>query len=121
MTYALVTQDWAGSVMVLIVVGLLWGLVRWRQGGHALYCERVMWRVNVADVTGLLRNRPVYLSEIGMTLGVTALTLAVVLSGRTGWTFPIPLALLASGWLFARAAETRVFASCLLWVVMLWR
>ena len=121
MTYALVTGDWPGGTVLAFMAAATWSLVRWRQGAHVLYCERVMWRVNLADVRGLLRNRPVYLSEIGMTLLLTGLTLATVVSGRAGAAWPVPLALLAAGWLLARAAETRVFTSCLLWAVMLWR
>jgi hypothetical protein len=120
-TYTLVTQDWLGGALIGAATAALWGVIRWRQGSHVLYRERVMWRVNLADVRGLLRNRPAYLGEISMSLGLTALTLLAVVSGRAGWTFPVPLALLGSGWLLARAAETRVFTSCLLWVVMLWR
>jgi hypothetical protein len=80
-----------------------------------------MWRQNWSELRGIGRNRPVYLGEMAMSLLVTALTLIVVVSGKAGTTWPVPLAILAAGWIFARASETRVFASCLLWISLLGR
>jgi hypothetical protein len=119
LTYALVTHDWIGAMILAGVIAVVMGGVRLWAGRKELYCERVMWPVNLRDVRGILRNRPVYLSEIGMTLAITILTMVTILMGKAGPAWPVPLALLIAGWVLARAAEPRVFAGCLLWIVML--
>jgi len=119
--YWLETRDAAGA---------LWGAgatlativaVRLITGKRELYCERWMWRQNWQDLQAILQNRPVYLGEISISLLVTVLTLVSVVSGKAGASWPVPVALLVAGWTMARAAETRVFSVCLLWISLLFR
>ncbi len=117
-TYVLITGDVGQGLQILGATLAVMLAVRLWAGRKPLYCERWMGRVNLDDVRELFQNRPFYLSEIAMTLLVTGLTLWAVLSGNAGPAWPVPLALLAAGWLMARAAETRVFTGCLLWVAI---
>ena len=114
LTFGLKTNAWGEAILLgALALGTL-GAVRWVQGKHPLYCERVMWRVNWDDVRGLMRNRPVYTSEMFMTLLLSGLIVAAAL--RTLPTGITALMLVAAGWVLARAAETRVFTAGLLWV-----
>lgn len=118
-TWLLGTGDIAGGMWIGAWVVLWTGLVWLRVGRRALYCPRSMWRQNLRDVRGLLANRPAYLSEMGVTLALTAGTLAIVgyalAAGVLLRAWPVPLAILAAGWWGARAAESRVFGTVLLW------
>jgi hypothetical protein len=119
LTYGLLTRDVRGTVLVgcttaaALIIARLWG------GAQPLYCQRFMVRENWGDLRHITRNRPVYLGELAMSLVITGLVLVAVVSGAAGPTWPVPLALLAAGWTMARAAETRIFASTLLWIAML--
>ncbi len=116
-TYMLVTHDVGCGLQVLSATLAVLLIVRLWAGRKPLYCDRWMVRINAQDVRRIAANRPVYTSEIAMSLGLTALTLGAVVSGRAGPAWPVPLAVLAAGWTMARAAEPRVFAPCLLWIV----
>lgn len=108
---------WIGAINLLVV-----NLVRLKVGKRVLYCQRIMWRRNLQDVRELLCNRPFYVSEIGMGLGLTVLTLSAVgvriLQGAPLPAWPVPLILLSAGWIAGRAAESRIFGACLLWVAL---
>jgi len=117
-TYILVTGDVGRGLQVFAAVCAVMLVVRLWAGHKKLYCERVLLKVNVRDVRGLLSNRPFYLSEIGMSLLVSVLTVYAVVSGKSGAAWPIPLLLLGMGWTLARASETRVFSGCLLWIAI---
>jgi len=115
-TYGFATGDWRGAALVLALALALMALVRLWAGRKKLYCERWMWRRNWRELKAAMRVQPVYLNNMAMTVLVTVLTLWAVAQGLPAW--PVPLALLAAGWSMAVAAETRVFAGCLIWVAM---
>lgn len=114
--YALITREWVQALIVFGVTGWIMFAMRCRVGYRPLYCERWMWRVNWSDLQQIMLNRPVYLGEMAMSLLITALAVGVVLAGRAGAAWPVPLVLLVMGWTMARAPETRVFAACLIWI-----
>ncbi|MCK9600780.1 MAG: hypothetical protein M0R06_17195 [Sphaerochaeta sp.] len=118
LTYILVTGDVGRGLQVFAAICAILLAVRLWVGHKKLYCERVLWRVNIQDVHKLFVNRPFYLSEISMSLLASALTLYAIVSGHAGAAWPVPLLLLGLGWTLARASETRVFSGCLLWVAM---
>lgn len=107
------------AAIAIMQAMLLTAVLLWAGARKPLYCSRLMWRQNWRELRGIGRNRPVYMGEMAMSLLVTVLTIVTVLSGKAGATWPAPLAILAAGWVFARASETRVFASCLLWVSLM--
>jgi len=115
--YWLTTGDWQGTIAVGAITALTMLGVRLWAGQKPLNCDRLMWRHNWKDVRGLFENRPVYLSETAIALVITALTLAAIATGVVGW--PIAALILISGWIMARAAETRVFVVCLPWCAQL--
>lgn len=119
--YGLVTGDLVGAGLVLLAVGL--GVIPgWTNTTCAPVWQKFgLWRVNIQDVRELFQNRPFYLSEIFMTMGLTALVLWAVFSGNAGAAWPIPLALVVVQWTLPRAAETRSLAPALLWVVLAFR
>lgn len=117
LAYWLITRDAESAIVLGLLTGLFMWLVREYVGKKRLYCERFMYRVNVCDVRMLFQNRPFYLSEIAMTMGLTALTVFALFRTANG-TWLIPLMLLIAGWTMARAAEIRVFTPCLLWIAV---
>jgi len=119
LAYGWSTGNVIGTVAVAAVSALVIDIIRRAQGNAPLYCARWMWRQNWLDVRDIARNRPVYLGEISMSILISLLTVLGICTGRAGPTWPIPLALLAAGWTMARAAETRVFVSCLFWISFL--
>jgi len=58
------------------------------------------------------------MSNMAMSLIITAATLYVVATGQAGPAWPVPLAYLGAGWTMALMAETRVVAPCLIWMGM---
>lgn len=119
LTYGLVTGNVGGTLYTALAAVIPMLALRVWAGNRRLYCKRTMWRVNWRDVRNLFNNRPFYLSETAMSLVVTAFTIAAVLSGAKAGL--VPLILLVMGWIGGRAAETRIFMPCLLWIGMLWR
>ncbi len=115
--YVLVTGDWFGAALVTLAVGigLIPGWLNSRQVPMVQHGRSI--GMNWADVKNLFQNRPFYLSEIFMTMGLSALVLWAVFTGRAGAAWPVPLALVAVQWVIPRAAETRSLAVTLLWVV----
>ncbi len=117
-TYLLVMGDWIGAALVALatVIGLVPGQVAtWKASN--LQASFQVWRLNIQDIRNIFVNRPFYLSEIFMSLGLSALIVWVIATGRAGAAWPVPLALLVMHWTLVRAAETRPIAVCLLWVV----
>jgi hypothetical protein len=121
LVYGLRTGDVSGTAAVGAVVTLLALAVRLWVGRRRLYCSFWMWRRNIAELCALAKWHPWYLSNLAVTVAVTAFTLAAVVyaiaGGWAGWTWLVPLAFLGAGWLAGVAAETRIFIPCLLWVV----
>jgi len=115
-TYLLVTWDWLGAATVGVCVIVPWALVRLWAGNHKLYCARWTWRKNVAAIRGMMKLRPPYMSNMAMSLGITALTLWVVIMGQAGSAWPVPLVMLGASWTMALCTETRVLAPCLIWI-----
>jgi hypothetical protein len=75
------------------------------------------WRLNWNDLKHIFVNRPVYLSEIFMTMALIALALWTILAGRAGAAWPVPLALCVAQCVWqARLSETRSLTPVLLWV-----
>jgi len=117
--YWLRTRDSRATLWIAGAVFCAMALVRAWAGHKTLYCQRWMVDVNWRDLATVMNNRPFYVGEIVVSALVSAMTLWAVLSGRAGPTWLVPAALLVAGWTMARAAETRVFASCLLWISFL--
>ncbi|MEA1998254.1 MAG: hypothetical protein U9N61_02860, partial [Euryarchaeota archaeon] len=113
--YALVTGDIGGGLQLIALSSAILLIIRLYVGKKKLYCERFMWRQNIRDVKDIFENHPFYLGEITMTLITTALTIIAILQFPPGW--PVCLVLLLAGWLMGRAAETRIFAGCFLWII----
>lgn len=118
LTYLLATGDVSGTLVIALAVGLTWLGVRLWAGYHKLYCERFMWKRNLESLRSVFHCRPVFMANTLMSAGITAATLGLLIMGRLGPTWPVPLVLLAIGWLMGIAYETRVFASCLLWIAL---
>ena len=120
-TYFLVTFDWYGATLIALATAGTLMIVRLLVGdrGRHHYGPWLMWPINWQDIREVRVNRPWYLGEITVAVLLSLLTLAAVGSGYAGRAWPIPLAVLALGWTLARAAEVRVFSSCLIWVALL--
>lgn len=114
--FVLQTGNIGASLVVALVAGATLLIVRLWAGDRKLYCSRWMLRQNWLDLKAALKFRPVYMSEMAMSVAVTALAIGAVAVGPLGWTGLVPLVLLASGWTMARARETRVFTGCLIWI-----
>jgi hypothetical protein len=118
LTYGLTTHDPVGFALVAIAGGLSMGVVRIVQGKKPLVMpEGTALRLNIADLKGLFRNRPFYLSEVWISLTIIGVTLATILMGKAGGAWPIPLALCVAqvAWQ-ARISESRSLTPCLLWI-----
>ena len=121
--YLTCTGDWAGSLAVLAAaVTPLLG-VRLYVGKRKLYCERWMWRVNLALLRDLLKWRPVWYGEVTISLVMTLILLVGVLAGYgfdnysyQNLTYLVPIMATGAGWLMAKADEPRVFIAAFPWV-----
>lgn len=118
LTYLLKTQDIGGAMLITLVIAATLVAVRLWVGKRALYCDRFMIKRNIAEIRHMFKCNPFFTSNIAMSLIVTMLTIAIVIGGNAGPTWPIPLICLAAGWTMAIATETRVFAACLLWIAI---
>lgn len=116
LTYLFVTWDWLGAVLIGAAVVIPWAGVRLWAGQHKLYCERWTWRKNLRCVQVWHKNHPVYFGSIVMSGLLSVLTLGVVVTGRGGPAWPVPLLLLGAGWTMALVNETRVLAPLLIWI-----
>lgn len=120
LTYLLVTGDVVGTGLIGLasLVALL--TVRVIVGKKPLVRSLNTWDVNQIDLRRLFHNRPFYLSEVVMTLGLMALTLASILTGKAGPAWPVPVIIMAAQLFWqARLSETRSMSVCLLWAVRL--
>jgi len=115
--YGLSTGRVGESIQLVALSCAVLLAVRLHVGRKKLYCERWMLKQNWQDLLELLHNKPIYLCEMFMTLIVTVLTIVAIFGRPVAW--PVPAILLVAGWLMARAPETRVFASCYLWIAPL--
>jgi len=102
-----VTLDAPMTVVLLMLYGLEYAILRQIQGNHKLYCDRWMIKKNLKDLKGLILMRPVFLHDLSMTLTVTGLAIVAMLQFPAGWIV-IPV-ILAAGWSLAIAMETRIF------------
>lgn len=116
-TYVMVTGDIGRGLQILGVSLAVLLIVRLAVGKRGLYCSRWMIAQNWHDLRALVQNVPIYMGEMSITIVLTTLTVLVIVMGAPAW--PVPLIVLVSGWTMARAPETRVFTTCLLWVAPL--
>jgi len=110
-----------GDIYISIVGAILCAVsmlgVRMYVGKRELYCPRFMWNVNWHDIMVSLKNSPLFLSEIVMAMIITFLTIfCFIVNPQVYGLYAI--ALLVAGWTMARAAESRVFAGCLIFVAV---
>lgn len=120
LTYGLATGDWFGCALAALaaIIGIV--TVRKVVGRKKLVMNpREVWRLNWNDLKHLFVNRPFYLSELFMTLALIGGTLAIILTGRAGAAWPVPLALCIAQCVWqARISETRSLTPVLLWIAM---
>lgn len=116
LTYLIVTGDWSGAFVAGIATALTMTGVRLWAGEHKLYCDRFMWKRNVAELRQMFTCSPWYSSNVALSALISGLVVVLAVTGHIGATWPVPLVLLALGWTMGIAYETRIFASCLLWI-----
>jgi hypothetical protein len=104
------------SIALSILCVSVLAFIRVYVGKRDLYCDRFQWRYNLGLFKDFFRWKPFFLSPIFCSTVITALILAGTAFMPTGW--PIPLIVLAAGWVLAKADETRIFTSCLPWVAV---
>lgn len=112
--YWSVSGDIVNSLILLGIGAVIAGLVRLYQGRHEMYCSRVMIRENVKELMLLRNARPKIMSNQVVLLVVSLLIIMSVLTYPAGWL--VPAMILPAGWLFAKAAEYRVFVVAFPWV-----
>ena len=105
LAYGLHFRDWLGGLLVGLLGFAVLQFVRFVQGKHSLYCDRWMWRRNLAEL------RKPHMGSPYFSVGLSLLALAGAwLAGLDGL---IVLPILGAGWTMAVAAETRVFTPVL--------
>jgi hypothetical protein len=114
LVFALRTGDLATSVLIALAGGATALAVRLWHGERKLYFPRVTLKKNLCDLREVFKNRPFYTSHIFIAATLTVLTLLSAIGQPTGLA---AVALVGAGWFNGRAAETRVFMPCVLWVV----
>lgn len=114
---AFLCGGWYAGAVASIMGGGLALAVRVRVGRRKLYCARWMLRQNLQDVRGLWRNSPVHLSEIAAALVITVVVIMSVMTSATAAGI-VPMMYLMVGWTMGRAAESRIFTPCLIWIGM---
>lgn len=114
---AFLCGGWYAGAVALIMGGALALAVRVRVGYREMYCARWMFQQNLKDVRSLLRNSPAHLSEIAAALVITVATVTAVIISATVAGI-VPVLYLVAGWTMGRAAESRVFTPCLIWIGM---
>jgi hypothetical protein len=117
--YWLRTGDAPGAAVVLLgTAGALIG-VRLTIGARPLYCERWQWRYNLGlfkhfRQREFWRQGQWYHQDIFIACAITGLVVAGALARPEPHQLA-PLAILAAGWVLAKADETRVFAAAMPW------
>jgi hypothetical protein len=119
-TFGLHNSDPLGGALVLLSALIAVGVVRLVVGRKKLVMPMgTAWRLNRQDLRDFFKNRPFYLSEVGISLVVIALTFVMIMTGQAGNAWPVPLALCVAQITFqARLSETRSLTPCLLWIGM---
>ena len=120
LAYGLASRDWIGAFVVLTSGGMAWAVVRLMVGKKRLYCKRVMVKENLSLIRAIPRyNLPYYVPAF-ISLALSGLVVAAAARGLQGW--PVPVALLAAGWVMGKADEPRIFSGALPWAaVWLWK
>lgn len=113
LAYLSVTGDVPIAVILMFYVGILWVLIRMVQGEHKLYCDRWMVKRNLQELKRW-KSKPVFLSDMAMSIAITVLAIIAMLHFQPGWI--IPLAIIGAGWTLAVGAETRIFVVALPWI-----
>lgn len=108
------TGDLKGALVIGAAAALTLISVRMIVGPRKLYCNRFMIRENIEALMNIHKWVPFWQSDIFMSVAVSALALAALISFPTGWIAPV--AILGAGWTMAKADETRVFTPVLPWV-----
>lgn len=109
------SQGYNIALIGAIMVSLTMLAVRRIVGKREMYCSRIMFPVNVNDVRELFENVPFYSSEIFISILITLFGVVSFITNPSLeglYVFPMIFA----GWIMARAAETRVFTSVLVYV-----
>lgn len=117
-TYSLVTGDLVGSALAAFSAFLAIVLARGIVGKKPLVMPLgTSFRLNAQDLRDLFKNRPFYLSETFISLTLIGVTVAVVLAGRAGQAWPVPMAICGAQVFWqARIGETRSLTPALLWI-----
>lgn len=119
LTYLLATGNWNGALIIALGTGLTLLGVRLYVGKRPLYCDRFMWRRNLAELKEFtFSHHPLFMDYSLFAVLITVLVVGVVVTGRAGAAWPIPLIILALGWTMGVARETRIFAPVLLWIAI---
>jgi len=118
LTFALVTQNLMLTMVVLVAVLGPWLMVRLWAGNKRLYCNRWTWKKNLLALREMWQIEPVYMSSMMLSLVLQAATLVLMLMGRLGATWPVPLLLMGASWTMAMLVETRVIAPLALWIAL---
>lgn len=118
LTYGLITHDWIGMAGLFVITGCLMLAVRLYVGKRPMYCDRFMIRRNLAELRHFLTAQPFLMDYSLMAILLSVVTAGVVLSGRAGEAWPVPLIILGLGWTMGIARETRIFTPVLLWIAM---
>lgn len=114
--YLLRTGDWVGSLAVGLAAGIPLLIVRLVVGKRKLYCDRWMWKINLAMLKDIPKWIPVWYGDITISLGITAVVMLSIIFYYRNLTNLIPFGLTLAGWLMAKADEPRVFIGAFPWV-----
>lgn len=118
LTYFLVTLDLVGALRILCAVVIVMGLIRAYVGPRKLYCDRWMFRRNLRELREKLSAEPIGMNRFLASPLLSLVVIAVVVTGRAGSAWPVPLIVIGLGWFMALAVETRVFTPVLLWIAL---
>ena len=119
--YYLKTGDMLGSVGLLCAGTVVLVLVRLWAGKRPLYCDRWMIKTNWHNFKQFWKYWPLHTSDMVITLGYSlfmVLILCNIVNNNQNLdpTYVIPLVIFGTGWVMARADETRVFSAALPWL-----
>jgi len=118
LAYFCVTLDYYHAALLIIAVLCIQMAVRLYVGERQHYWHDNMVMVNRNDIRELFDNHPFYFGEIALAIIITLATLASIISGLSGPAWPVAIAAILASWTLARVSETRVLASCLVFVAL---
>lgn len=118
LAYFCTTLDYYHAALLAIVVLCIQMAVRLYVGPQRKYWSDNMLLVNWNDIRELFDNHPFYFGEIAMAIIITLATIASIVSGLSGPAWPVAIAVILASWTLARVSETRVLASCLVFVAL---